>query len=88
MKQLNTFIIEKLRKDTLEYLKLSLRAWINRFYKGKRTEEDILAWLQDEDGLVDWADEEEIENDELGSFIHDHNDAIHEVIQDWLKNKH
>lgn len=49
-------------------------------------EEDVMSWLQDEDGLVDWADENNISPDIIGKMIHGyHPDVITYWVHKWIK---
>ena len=49
-------------------------------------EEDIMSWLKDKEGLVNWADKNNINSNIIGKMIHDYQpDVITYWVHKWIK---
>ena len=71
--------IQELENDLFEYVD-------SHEHEHHWKEEDVMSWLQDEDGLVDWADENDISSDIIGKMINDyHPNVITYWVHKWIK---
>ena len=73
-------------EDDIEYDLDSLRDFIdeNIDINNLNSFEDVMEWLQDEDGFVDFADEYGIPNNDLNILIHQYNDRIEDVVREFF----
>ena len=73
-------------EDDIEYDLDSLRDFIdeNIDINNLNSFEDVMEWLQDEDGFVAFADEYGIPNNDLNILLHQYNDRIEDVVREFF----
>ena len=73
-------------EDDVEYDLDSLRDFIDEHININNLNnfEDVMTWLQDENGLADFADEYGIPNNDLNILIHQYNDRIEDVVREFF----
>jgi len=74
---------EKISEEIRD-LEDSLFDWVDR-NTSWNSEDSVIEYLQDEDGLIEWAEEEGVDNDILGSMIHGYEpDIITYWVHKWF----
>ena len=78
-------------EDDIEYDLDSLRDFIdvNIDINNLNSFDDVMEWLQNEDGMVDFADEYGIPDNDLHILINQYNDRIEDIVREFLdESKH